>query len=294
MASHTGDLAAVRRVLGTVDRDGQEMRRLTLTRSYPTTPGGPVGGAHRPRADPPLVPAGHGRPARRRPLPARGQRRRRRAVVRPAPDVLRHLGVRRPRELGDRDPHPGRHRHRARAGARRAVRPGSLGPLRPRRGRHRLGAGPDRPGRARRHPRAPSTRRRSPRGWRATTASRSWPGAAPAWAEARIAAGDDAEESRAAAARCTAAYTGPGVAGARVRRARRPGAAPDPGAARRGRAHLRRGGRGDRRRVRDQPAGGLHAPAGAPRERLRQHPGRGRAADLRAGRRARWRRSTPG
>jgi len=38
MASHTGDLAAVRRVLGTVDRDGQKMRRLTLTRSYPTTP----------------------------------------------------------------------------------------------------------------------------------------------------------------------------------------------------------------------------------------------------------------
>ena len=29
-----------------------------------------------------------------------------------------------------------------------------------------------------------------------------------AWAEARISAGDDAEESRAAAARCTAAYTG--------------------------------------------------------------------------------------
>ena len=28
------------------------------------------------------------------------------------------------------------------------------------------------------------------------------------WAEARIAAGDDTEESRAAAARCTAAYTG--------------------------------------------------------------------------------------
>jgi uncharacterized protein YndB with AHSA1/START domain len=38
MASHTGDLAAVRRDLGTVDRDGQEMRRLILTRSYPTTP----------------------------------------------------------------------------------------------------------------------------------------------------------------------------------------------------------------------------------------------------------------
>ena len=38
MASHTGDLAAVRRVLGTIDRDGQEMRRLTLTHSYPTTP----------------------------------------------------------------------------------------------------------------------------------------------------------------------------------------------------------------------------------------------------------------
>ena len=32
------NLAAVRRVLGTVDRDGQELRRLTLTRSYPTTP----------------------------------------------------------------------------------------------------------------------------------------------------------------------------------------------------------------------------------------------------------------
>ena len=38
MASHTGDLAAVRRDLGTVDRDGQEMRRLILTRSYPTPP----------------------------------------------------------------------------------------------------------------------------------------------------------------------------------------------------------------------------------------------------------------
>ena len=38
MTTPTDNLAAVRRVLGTVDRDGQELRRLTLTRSYPTTP----------------------------------------------------------------------------------------------------------------------------------------------------------------------------------------------------------------------------------------------------------------
>src|SRR6476619_5342789 len=37
MTSRTDNIAAVRRVLGTVDRDGQELRRLTLTRSYPTT-----------------------------------------------------------------------------------------------------------------------------------------------------------------------------------------------------------------------------------------------------------------
>jgi uncharacterized protein YndB with AHSA1/START domain len=38
MTTDAHDLAAVRRVLGTVDRDGREMRRLTLTRGYPTTP----------------------------------------------------------------------------------------------------------------------------------------------------------------------------------------------------------------------------------------------------------------
>ena len=37
MTSRTDNIAAVRRVLSTVDRDGQEVRRLTLTRSYSTT-----------------------------------------------------------------------------------------------------------------------------------------------------------------------------------------------------------------------------------------------------------------
>ena len=62
MTSPDDSFRAVDRGLGTADRDGREVRRLTLGRAYPTTTEDLWAGAHRPRAGAALVP-----PADRRP-----------------------------------------------------------------------------------------------------------------------------------------------------------------------------------------------------------------------------------
>ena len=208
MTSPTDNLAAVRRVLGTVDRDGQELRRLTLTRSYPTTPEDlwealtdsdriprwflPVTGDLRPGGRYQLEGNAGGDvlscdPPRTFSVTWEYDGHVSWVTVTLTPD-----GTGTVLELAHDAPSAPDHWDR--------YGPGAVG----------IGWELGLIGLAEHvaTARPPSTRRRSPRGCRATTASGSCPRAAPSWAEARIAAGDDAEESRAAAARCTAAYTG--------------------------------------------------------------------------------------
>ena len=74
-------------------------RTVTLSQTYDSRHRRPLGRLHERRADPAVVPARHRRPARRRALPARGQRRRDDRGVRPAARLRRDLGVRRRGEL---------------------------------------------------------------------------------------------------------------------------------------------------------------------------------------------------
>ena len=127
--------------------DGSSHRRADAVAELSQPDRRRVGCRHQRRADPPVVPAGLGRPAPRRQVPARRQRRRRGAGVR-APGrrpraLSRHMGVRRRRDVAGvrlaATRRRGDHRRaRAHRGGRRHPA-GILGAVRPRRDRHRLG-----------------------------------------------------------------------------------------------------------------------------------------------------------
>ena len=99
MIDVTHQISAVRRTVGRRTLEAGEARVVTVVADLPRRRRGPVGRLHERRAHPPLVPAGHRRAARRRPLPARGQRGRHRRALRPAATVRRDLGVRRRGQL---------------------------------------------------------------------------------------------------------------------------------------------------------------------------------------------------
>ena len=188
-----------------------------------------------------------------------------------------------------------------RARAHRTGAAGDVGPVRAGRGRHRLGDDADGPGRA---PRRAGRRPRRAAG----LAGRA--GGPPVHRGVHDAAAATGGSRPASPSAPTPTRRGPPASGAPrrtppsrssrptadggLRRPRRPGAAPDPGAAGRRRAGRRRGHRGDLGGVRHQPAGGVDAAAGAPRERLRQRPGRRARAGSTRSTPARSRRSTPG
>ena len=172
---------------------------------------------------------------------------------------------------------PGRRRDRFRARARRARRRRVVGPVRSGRRRRRLGHGPDGAGRApHRAPAVIRRRRRSVGRVRRRQGLRAR-AAATSWADASIAAGTPADAARAAAARTTAFYTGaarrrPDSRGPRMHAF---DVLRDPVRRRilellaDGEAPSGRRRRGDPARVRHHPAGGVAAPEGAARQRLR-------------------------
>ena len=171
---------------------------------------GPVGRLHQPRADPALVPAGLGRPAPGRPLRVRGQRVGDDRALRAARTARRDVGVRRPGLLDRAAPHRrARRPHALRARAHRPRRGRALGPVRPGRRRRRLGPGRHGPQPAPRRRRRPVDRE-AVEAWQASDEGREFTRlSSDGWAEASIAAGTDADEARAAAARTTDFYTPP-------------------------------------------------------------------------------------
>ena len=136
-------LQAVVRGLTTTTRDGQEMRLLTAERHFPANRDEVWDALTNPERVPRWMAPVSRRPAGRRPLPDRGQRRRRDPGLYAAGGPLPHLGVRRPDQLGRRHADHRRRPDPAAARAHRSRRPREVGAVRARSRRHRLGDGVD-------------------------------------------------------------------------------------------------------------------------------------------------------